>query len=69
MARTEVFAALLGFMFMKVLTASVYRWEARMPYVNKNNEWNSRYACALIRITSIPASADGFCRDDNIPPF
>ena len=39
-----------------------------MPYVNKNNGWNSRYACALIRITPIPASAERrFCRDDIYP--
>ena len=29
-----------------------------MPYVNKKNGWNSRYACTLIRITPIPASAE-----------
>ena len=36
-------------------------------YVNKNNGWNSRYACALITVTLIPASTERFLKDDNLP--
>ena len=42
-------------MFLKV-----NGWEARVTYVKKSYGWNSRYVCALIRITASVEMRESF---------